>query len=600
MDIKTVEPVNRLSGEMPKVGIRPTIDARERGVRESLEVQTMNMAKAAAKLIEENLRHPNGLPVECVIADGTIGRVSEAAACAEKFAREGVGVSLTVSPCWCYGSEVMDQDPLLPKAVWGFNGTERPGAVFLAAVLAAHSQKGLPAFGIYGKDVQEAADTSIPEDVKEKILRFVKAGLAVAIMKGKSYLSIGGCSMGIAGSIVNQDFLQEYLGMRTEVVDMTEIQRRIEGGIYDKEEFELAKKWVKAYCKEQEDTVNPPEWRRSAEQREADWDYVIKMTMIGRDLMVGNPKLKAAGFGEESLGHNAIAAGFQGQRQWTDFYPNGDFMETMLNSSFDWNGIREAFIMATENDHLNGIAMLFGHLLTNTSQIFSDVRTYWSPKAIKDVTGWTPEGLAKEGFIHLINSGSTTLDGTGQCKDKEGKPVMKPFWDITPDEVGKMLGATEFCVGDGGYFRGGGYSTDFLTEGGMPCTMTRINIVKGLGPVIQLAEGWTVEIPQEVHDKLDERTNQTWPTTWFVPRTTGEGAFKDVYTVMAKWGANHGAVSFGHIGADLVTLCSMLRIPVCMHNLTGDAIYRPSAWASFGMDEEGADYRACAAYGPLY
>jgi L-fucose isomerase len=600
MDIKTVKPVNRLSGDMPKVGIRPCIDARERGVRESLEVQTMNMAKAAAKLIEENLRHPNGLPVECVIADSTIGRVPEAAACAEKFAREGVGVSLTVSPCWCYGSEVMDQDPQIPKAVWGFNGTERPGAVFLAAVLAAHSQKGLPAFGIYGHDVQDASDTSIPEDVTTKILRFVKAGLAVATMKGKSYLSIGGCSMGIAGSIVNQDFLQEFLGMRTEVVDMTEIQRRIEGGIYDKEEFEMAKKWVKTWCKEQEDTVNPPEWQRSAEQREADWDYVIKMTMIGRDLMVGNPKLKAAGFGEESLGHNAIAAGFQGQRQWTDFYPNGDFMETMLNSSFDWNGIRESFIMATENDHLNGIAMLFGHLLSDTSQIFSDVRTYWSPKAIKDVTGWKAEGLAKEGFIHLINSGSTTLDGTGECTDKDGKPVMKPFWDIKPEEVEKMLKATEFCVGDGGYFRGGGYSTDFLTKGGMACTMSRINIVKGLGPVMQIAEGWTVEIPDEVHNALDKRTNQTWPSTWFVPRTTGEGAFKDVYTVMAQWGANHGAVSYGHIGADLVTLCAMLRIPVCMHNLCGDDLYRPSTWASFGMDAEGADYRACQAFGPLY
>ncbi len=600
MDIKTVKAVNRLKGDMPKIGIRPCIDGRERGVRDSLEDQTMNMAKAAAELISKNLRHPNGLPVECVIADSTIGRVAEAAACAEKFAREGVGVSLTVSPCWCYGSEVMDQDPLIPKAVWGFNGTERPGAVFLAAVLAAHSQKGLPAFGIYGRDVQDSTDTTIPEDVKEKILRFAKAGLAVAYMKGKSYLSIGGCSMGIAGSIVNQDFLQEYLGMRTEVVDMTEIHRRISVGIYDQEEFRMAREWVRTWCKEQEDTVNAPEYRRSAEQREADWDYVVKMVMIGRDLMIGNPKLKEMGFGEEALGHNAIASGFQGQRQWTDFYPNGDFMETILNSSFDWNGIREAYVMATENDHLNGITMLFGHLLTDTAQIFSDVRTYWSPEAIEKVTGWKPEGLAKDGFIHLINSGSTTLDGTGQCSDKEGKPVMKPFWDITGEEVEKCLKATEFCVGDGGYFRGGGYSSDFLSKGGMPCTMSRLNIVKGLGPVMQIAEGWTIDIPQEVHDQLDKRTNQTWPTTWFVPRTTGEGAFRDVYEVMAHWGANHGAVSYGHIGADLVTLCSMLRIPVCMHNLDESSLYRPSAWASFGMDPEGADFRACKELGPLY
>ena len=599
MDIKMTEPVNRLKGSMPKVGIRPVIDGRERGVRESLEVQTMNMAKSAAKLIEENMTHSNGLPVECVIADSTIGGFAEAAECAEKFAREGVGVSLTVTPCWCYGTEVMDKDPLIPKAVWGFNGTERPGAVYLAAALAGYTQKGLPAFGIYGRDVQDSDDTSVPEDVKVKVLRFVKAGLAVATMKGKSYLSLGGMSMGIAGSLVDQDFLLDYLGMSTEVVDMSEVARRVEEGIYDPEEFKRALKWVKEHCIEQEDTVNAPEYRRSKEQRDADWEYVVKMVLIGKDLMVGNPKLKELGFGEESRGRNAIAGGFQGQRSWTDHYPNGDFMEIMLNTSFDWNGIREAFIFATENDHLNGISMLFGHLLTNTAQIFSDVRTYWSPEAIERVTGWKPDGLAKEGFIHLINSGSTTLDGAGQMTDTDGKPVMKPFWEITPEEVEKTMKATEFCVGDGGYFRGGGYSSDFLTKGGMPVTMVRLNLVKGLGPVLQLAEGWTVDIPQEVHDTLDVRTNPTWPTTWFVPRTTGEGAFKDVYSVMANWGANHGAVSYGHIGEDLVTLCSMLRIPVCMHNIEGE-LFRPSAWASFGMDPEGSDYRACENFGPVY
>ena len=599
MDIKMTEPVNRLKGSMPKVGIRPVIDGRERGVRESLEVQTMNMAKSAAKLIEENMTHSNGLPVECVIADSTIGGFAEAAECAEKFAREGVGVSLTVTPCWCYGTEVMDKDPLIPKAVWGFNGTERPGAVYLAAALAGYTQKGLPAFGIYGRDVQDSDDTSVPEDVKVKVLRFVKAGLAVATMKGKSYLSLGGMSMGIAGSLVDQDFLLDYLGMSTEVVDMSEVARRVEEGIYDPEEFKRALKWVKEHCIEQEDTVNAPEYRRSKEQRDADWEYVVKMVLIGKDLMVGNPKLKELGFGEESRGRNAIAGGFQGQRSWTDHYPNGDFMEIMLNTSFDWNGIREAFIFATENDHLNGISMLFGHLLTNTAQIFSDVRTYWSPEAIERVTGWKPDGLAKEGFIHLINSGSTTLDGAGQMTDTDGKPVMKPFWEITPEEVEKTMKATEFCVGDGGYFRGGGYSSDFLTKGGMPVTMVRLNLVKGLGPVLQLAEGWTVDIPREVHDTLDVRTNPTWPTTWFVPRTTGEGAFKDVYSVMANWGANHGAVSYGHIGEDLVTLCSMLRIPVCMHNIEGE-LFRPSAWASFGMDPEGSDYRACENFGPVY
>lgn len=600
-DIKTMEPTYRLRGDLPKIGIRPTIDGRRKGVRESLEEQTMNMARRAARLISENLRHPSGHRVECVIADSCIGGVAEAAMCQDKFEKEQVAVTITVTPCWCYGSETMDMDPMTVKAVWGFNGTERPGAVYLAAVLAAHAQKGLPAFGIYGRDVQDSDDTAITPDVQEKLLRFARAGLAVAHMRGKSYLSIGGCSMGIAGSIVDQDFLQDYLGMRTEVVDMSEIARRVEEEIYDKDEFELARAWVRENCIEQEDTVNPPEARRTKEQRKKDWDYVIKMFMIGRDLMIGNPRLAELGWAEEALGRNAIAGGFQGQRQWTDFRPNGDFMETFLNTSFDWNGIREAFVFATENDSLNGIAMLFGHLLTGTAQIFSDVRTYWSPDAVKRVTGWTPEGAAEHGFIHLINSGSTTLDAAGEMTDGEGNAVMKPYWEITEDDVARTLDATEFCVADMGYFRGGGYSTDFLSKGGMPVTMSRINLVKGLGPVMQIAEGWTAEIPEEVHELLDRRTNPTWPTTWFVPRIDGkDGPFKDVYQVMASWGANHGAVSYGHIGADLITLCSMLRIPVCMHNVAEKDIFRPSTWNAFGMDREGSDYRACAALGPLY
>ncbi len=595
-----MEFTNRLRGEMPKVGIRPTIDGRRKGVRESLEDQTMNMAKAAAKLISENLRHPNGLPVECVIADSTIGGFAEAADCADKFRKENVGVSLTVTPCWCYGSETMDMDTLTPKAVWGFNGTERPGAVYLAAVLAAHAQKGLPAFGIYGREVQDASDTSIHDDVKEKILRFIKAGLAAAYMKGKAYLSFGGISMGIAGSIVDQDFFQKYLGMRTEVVDMSEFIRRMEEGIYDPDEFEKALKWTKANCKEGPDN-NRPDVQRTKEQKDDDWETAVRMTMIARDMMVGNPKLAELGFGEEALGRNALLSGFQGQRQWTDFKCNGDFMETMLNTSFDWNGIREPYLCATENDALNGVSMMFGHLLTDTAQIFSDVRTYWSPEAIERVTGWKPDGLAKDGLIHLINSGSTCLDGTGQQTDSEGKPVMKPFWDIKTDEVSKCLKATEFRPASTEYFRGGGWSTDFLTKGGMPCTMTRLNLVDGLGPVLQIAEGYTVEIPEQVHDQLDKRTDPTWPTTWFAPVVDGkDGPFKDTYSVMAAWGANHGAVSYGHIGADLITLASILRIPVCMHNVADEKIFRPSTWNAFGMDREGADYRACKALGPVY
>lgn len=592
---------SRTLGALPIIGIRPVIDGRQRGVRESLEHQTMEMARSAAVLVSSSLRYPNGEPVRCIIADTTIGGVAEAAKCQAKFKAENVAITITVTPCWCYGTETFDCDPHTFKAVWGFNGTERPGAVYLAAVLAAHAQKGLPAFGIYGRDVQDSNDTSIPSDVSKKLLRFAKAALAAAMMKDTSYLSIGGCSMGIAGSIVDQDFLQAYLGMRTEVIDMSEIERRVAEEIYDKEEFELAKAWVTANCKEAVDTVNPPQWQRDEKQRQRDWDYCIKMVMIARDLMIGNPKLAEMGFKEEALGRNAIAAGFQGQRQWTDHWPNGDFMETMLCSSFDWNGIREPFVIATENDFCNGISMLFGKLLTNRAQIFSDVRTYWSPEAIERVTGWHPVGRAKDGFIHLINSGATTLDATGSMRDEAANPVMKPFWEITETDVKNTLEATEFSVANGGYFRGGGYSSTFLTKGEMPVTMSRLNMVKGLGPVMQIAEGWTCDIPDEVFETINKRTDPTWPTTWFVPRIDGkEGKFKDVYSVMAAWGANHGAISYGHIGADLITLCSMLRIPVCMHNVDSDEVFRPNSWNAFGMDAEGADYRSCATYGPLY
>lgn len=590
---------NNLHGGLPKVGIRPIIDGRRRGVRESLEEQTMAIARNVASLISAKLRHPGGLPVECVIADSTIGGVAEAADCAEKFQRAGVGLVISVTPCWCYGAETIDMDTLLPKAIYGFNCTERPGAVYLASALAGHNQKGLPAFGIYGHDVQDAPDTSIPQDVEEKLLRFARAALAVATMRGKSYLGMGGMSMGIAGSIVNAEFLEKYLGMRMEAIDMSEFVRRWEEGIYDPEEFERAREWVKKYVHIGYDK-NPEELRHN-EQKKADvLEKCILMTMIGRDLMLGNPKLAELGYIEESCGHNAIASGFQGQRQWTDHFPNGDFMEALLNSSFDWNGIREPMVVATENDHLNGLTMLFGKLLTGTSQGFADVRTYWSPEAIQRVTGWEPDGLCKDGFIHLINSGSVTLEASGKCR-LDGHPAIKPWQQITAEEAKACLGATQFCYADLGYFRGGGYSAQLLSEGNMPITMSRINLIDGLGPVLQIAEGWTVSVPDQVFDKLNKRTDPTWPTTWFVPRLTGSGAFTSVYEVMRRWGANHGAFSFGHIGADLITLASMLRIPVCMHNVPGSDIYRPSMWDAFGTaDLEGADYRTCQQLGPLY
>ena len=589
----------RLSGALPKIGIRPIIDGRRRGIRESLEEQTMAMAQAAAQLISQNLRHSNGLPVECVIADTTIGGVAEAARCADKFAKEGVGVSLSVTPCWCYGMETIDMDPLIPKAIWGFNGTERPGAVYLSAALAGHDQIGLPAFGIYGKDVQDKDDKTIPQDVQQKLLQFAKAGLAVATMKGKSYLSVGSVSMGIAASQVSPSFFQDYLGMRVEYVDMSEMIRRIEEEIYDQEEYPKALRWVKENCPEGEDR-NKKEIRHSRQQKDAEWEMVVKMTLIARDLMIGNERLTEIGLVEEAEGHNAIVAGFQGQRQWTDHFPNGDFMETILNTSFDWNGIREAFIFATENDSLNGVAMLFNHLLTDRAQIFSDIRTYWSPEAVKRVTGKELTGLAKGGILHLINSGATTLDATGQQKE-DGKSTMKPFWKISEEEAKKCLANSRWSPANLEYFRGGGYSSTFYTKGVMPVTMVRINLIKGLGPVLQIAEGYTVELPPEVHHILDERTDPTWPTTWFAPILTGKGAFREVYSVMNNWGANHGAISYGHIGKDLITLASMFRIPVAMHNVPEEQIFRPKTWASFGTKGlESADFRACNNFGPLY
>jgi len=582
-----------------KIGIRPTIDGRMNGVRESLENQTMDMAKSAAKIISDNVAYPDGKPVECVISDTTIGGVAEAAAADEKFTKIGVGATLTVTPCWCYGSETMDMDSHRPKAIWGFNGTEKPGAVYLAAVLAAHNQKGLPAFSIYGKDVQDFNDTTIPKDVKDKILSFARTALAAVTIRKKSYLSIGSVAMGIAGSTVDPNFFEDYLDMRCQYVDMTEIARRIDRVIYDREEYKLALSWVKNNLKEGADN-NLKELKKSRKELDNDWQFIIKMTLIVRDLMAGNSKLKKLGYYEESLGHNAIVAGFQGQRQWTDYYPNGDFTETILNSSFDWNGTRSPYILATENDCLNGVAMLFGYLLTNTAQIFSDVRTYWSPEAVERVTGYKLTGTAENGIIHLINSGSTALDGTGQ-QEIDGKPAIKPFWKITENEVKKCINATLFRPANLSYFRGGGFSTNFTTRGGMPVTMSRINLIKGLGPVLQIAEGYTVNLPDKVHNILDKRTDPTWPTTWFSPKLTGRGAFKDVYSVMANWGANHGAISYDHIGADLITLASILRIPVSMHNVKKARIFRPSTWSAFGtIDMEGADYRACNNLGPLY
>ena len=596
---------NRYIGEYPVIGIRPVIDGR-RGplkVREGLEDQTMAMALAAKKLFEENLTYSNGEPVQVIISDTTIGRVAESAACAAQFKKAGVDITLTVTPCWCYGSETMDMDPMTIKGVWGFNGTERPGAVYLASVLATHAQKGLPAFGIYGHDVQNLDEvTNIPADVQEKLLRFAKAAVAVATMRGKSYLQIGSVTMGIGGSIMDQNFMEEYLGLRVESVDEVEIIRRMSEGIYDEAEYQKALAWTKEHCKEGWDK-NPDFVKCSDEKKKEQWEFTVKMYCIIKDLMNGNNKLPE-GREEEMVGHNAIAAGFQGQRQWTDFYPNCDYPEALLNSSFDYNGAREPYILATENDVLNGLGMLFMKLLTGRAQIFADVRTYWSPEACKRASGYDVTGVAKEngGFIHLINSGAACLDACGECTDENGNAIMKKWWEVTDEDIKKMTDATVWCAADNGYFRGGGFSSHYITRAEMPATMIRLNLVKGLGPVLQIAEGWTVRLPDEVTDTLMMRTDPTWPCTWFTPRCDGKSGspFENAYSVMNNWGANHGAISYGHIGADLITLCSMLRIPVCMHNVPEKDIFRPAAWNAFGMDKEGQDFRACAAYGPMY
>jgi L-fucose/D-arabinose isomerase len=594
-----MKPTQRLRGTLPKIGIRPVIDGRRKGVREELEGRTMAMARAAADFLSRNLRHSNGCALECVIGRTCIGGIAEGAEVADHFRREGVGVSLTVTPCWCYGTEVMDADPWTVKAVWGVNGTERPGAVYLAAALAGYSQKGLPVFGIYGRDVQDKNDGAIPDDVGRKLLLFTKAALAAAEMRGKTYLALGGTSMGIAGSIVNEDFFQDFLGMRNLSMDMSEFTRRIEEGIYDAAEFERARAWTRRHCIEGPDP-NRVQCRHSRVQKDREWDFAVKMAMIARDLMVGNPALENLGYVEEALGANAVLAGFQGQRQWTDHFPNGDFLEAVLNSSFDWNGIREPFLVATENDSLNGAAMLFGHLLTDAAQVFADVRTYWSPAAIRRVTGKKPAGRSADGLIHLINSGSASLDGSGRQR-RDGKPAMKPFWQITEREVKACLEAVRWCPADLGYFRGGGFSSNFLTAGEMPVTLARLNLVKGLGPVLQVAEGHTVAPAGDVHRTLDERTNPSWPTTWFAPILTGSGPFADTYAVMANWGANHAALSDGHVGDRLIALASMLRIPVSMHNVPENRIFRPSAWSAFGAhDPQGADFRACMTFGPMY
>lgn len=583
----------------PKIGIRPIIDGRK-AVREGLEEKTMQMAISAKNLIEKNVFYADGTPVRVVISDCTIGGGEEAARCAEQFTREGVCATLSVTPCWCYGSETMDIDPSTIKAVWGFNGTERPGAVYLAAVMSAHNQRGLPAYSIYGKDVQDVTDNTISDDVTEKILRFSRCAIAVGQVRNKAYVGIGAVSMGIAGSFLDPQIMQDYFGIRAEWVDMSEVGRRLKLNIYDKNEFEKAYAWVQQHCPMGFDK-NAEQLRHTQQQKEEELATVVKMTMIIRDIMLGNENLAKDGYTEETLGRNAILGGFQGQRMWSDWMPNADFCESILNTSFDWNGKRQPVILATENDSSNGLSMLFANLLTGAASLFADVRTYWSPEAVKRVTGWQPDGLAENGFIHMINSGAACLDATGAATDANGKGVMKKWWEMEQKDIDACLKATDWCPAALDYFPGGGFSSHFKTLAQMPLTMVRLNLIDGIGVTIQIVEGHSVVLPKEVHQKLDMRTDPTWPTTWFVPRLSETGPCKSVYDLMSAWGSNHAAFAYGHVGADLITLSSMLRIPVSLHNLKEDELFRPHAWGAFGAtDPVGADYRACKNYGPLY
>ncbi len=580
----------------PKIGIRPTIDGRENGVRESLEVQTMTMANTLKSHIENNYCYPDGTPVQVVVAESTIGRYKEATDCEELFEKNNVCASITVTPCWCYGMEVIDLHPTRIKAVWGFNGTERPGAVFLNAVLSAHNQLGLPAFGIYGSEVMDNDRTDIPDDVIPKIDKFIKGALAVGQLKNKSYLQIGGVSMGIAGSLVDFSLFQKYFNMNVVQVDMIEIMRRIDEGIFNPNEFETARAWVSENCTEIPD-INKEHLKLTDLEIEEGLDFVTKMTLIIKDMMHGNEWLRNNGYNEEGLGNNSIAGGFQGQRQWTDYLPNGDFSETILNSSFDWNGPKSPTILSTENDALNGITMLFGHLLTNTAQVFCDVRTYWSPEAIKNLGNFTIDENLEDGMLHLINSGSAALDGTGKMRDENGNPVIKPFYDVTDEDMKNCLQATKWPVANREYFRGGGFSTNYLSEGEIPFTMTRVNLVNG-EPSIQIIEGKSIEISNDLYNAINDRTDPTWPSTFFIPN---ENTPLSTYEVMNNWGANHCVLTYGHVGDLFITLASMLRIPVSLHNIEEDRIYRPTMWTHYGtLDKTGSDFRTCEKLGPLY
>jgi len=585
--------------KLPVIGIRAVIDPR-RKVYNRTYGQTQDMASSVADYLSDHVKYPNSLPLKCVVYQKCVSNIVEAQECSDYFKHLNVGAVITVATGWCYPLETMLLDAGIPHAVWGFNGTERPGAVFLAALTAACNLKGLPMFKIYGKEVREKDDKRIPEDVGRKLLSFTRAALAASLMKGKSYLSLGTVSMGISGCISDELFFQQYLGMRISYVDMSEIQRRMNKGIYDPEELSKAIEWFSNNCKEGVD-YNDPSLMHTKEQKAEDARDSIKLAIIVKDMMKGNQKLQDMGYEEEAAGYGAVAGGFQGQRAWTDQNANGDFMEAILNSTFDWNGRREPIVIATENDSSNAVSMLFGYLLTHTPQIFCDVRTYWSPETVKRITGEELEGRAKGGMIHLLNSGAAALEGSG-CLTKDGKPVIKPYWEMTEDDIKSCLQSTRWSPAMLDQFLAGGFSSTYSTKGEMPVTITRLNMVYGIGPVLQIAEGYTYEASPNIHMNLLGRTDPTWPSTWFVPNTIpGDAAYNDVYSVMESWGANHCSMSYGHIGSELITLASMLRIPVTMHNVETNNLFRPALWKAYGTKElEAADRYACAALGPLY
>lgn len=598
----------RLVGQTPTIAITPVADGRA-GAYESNVAGTWRMAEKVSRLIESRVRLPDGTAPRVVVAPEIVYGPRSGALAQEYFQREGVSANIWVSRSWSYSDELMSAcigigSTEWQQAAYGLNQTDRPGAVWLKAFCAAMDEKKRPIFSIYNPDLEDESGDLSPY-VAGRILRFARAAVAAAEMRGKNYLSVGGVSMGIIGSDARRNSFLQTFGMGTVSVDMVAIRGRIDQGFYDHEELESAFKFMKKNFKFSFDESQGP--------RPRDLDELIRetlrMTIIVRDLMIGNPKLasskvgKAQGFKanvERAQGANAIMAGTQGQRQWTDLYPNFDVTESILNSSFDWNGFRAPFVVATENDSKNGIGMLAANLVSGgMSQLFADIRTNWTPESVKKATGKDISRIAPQGFIDKRNSGAGALeyalDLFGLVKGGAGMSVQDVAEAVRADAniqdrlIRDACAGTTYMTAALEYFPGDGLSSHFRTPGGIPMTAYRYNMI-GDELTCSVVEGATVELPRDVADCIGRITDRTWPETYWVPR--GMSSFE----YMSRIGPNHDGNSFGLIGADLLTLNAMLRVPVDMHNVPREDIFRPTFWDRCGGD----DFRACEKLGPVY